>query len=247
MSYSEEVNQLSQYLSEFNISLSQEALEKAIKHTHLVLEKNKVLNLTAIRDMDKALVLHTLDSLLFLKEMTSQEALRGSKTKVLDLGTGGGFPGLPIACCGSWEVVLLDSVGKKIKACQEFVNELDLENQVECVHDRFETYATKHRHEFDYVVARAVAPLDVLIEYAEPLVKQNGYLIFSKGNPSLEEITAAQKVQKLCGFEIVSRETFELPNDFGRREIFSYKKVSQSKVKLPRRNGEARNKPLASL
>lgn len=239
------IKTLKSYIALYNLSFDDEVLYKVVRHTELVLEKNKVLNLTAIKDMDKALILHSLDSLLFLKETTLQEALRAPKTKVLDLGTGGGFPGVPIACCGFSDVTLIDSVGKKVKACQEFVNQLGLENSIICVHDRFEDYAKTHQREYDFVVARAVAPLDILIEYAEPLIKQNGYLVFSKGTPDTQEQNNANKVAKICGFKNVSRETFELPKDFGHRELFTYRKVTRSEVKLPRRNGEARNKPLA--
>lgn len=243
----ENTNKLIRYLELYKIDLPYEVVDKVVQHTELVLEKNKTINLTAIKDIDKALILHSLDSLLFLKEMTLQEPLKGSKTKVLDLGTGGGYPGLPIACCGFSEVTLLDSVNKKVNCCKEFSEVLGLENSVICIHSRFEEYALNHKGEFDYVVARAVAPLDVLLEYAEPYVKTNGKVIFSKGNPSLSELSAASKVEKICGFKNVSRETLELPENFGHRELFTYIKTNKSKVKLPRRNGDARNKPLANL
>lgn len=245
MDTSEEFFLLKEYCNQFQIAVSDESLCKCLQHTHLVLEKNILVNLTSIKSMEDALILHVLDSLLFVKILTSQEALRASKNKVLDLGTGGGYPGIPIASCGFEETTLLDSVGKKVKACQEFCDELLLDN-VHCVHARFEEYALKEPQSFDYVVARAVAQLDVLLEYAEPFVKQKGYVVLGKANPTDEEITNAKITSKICGYKFVSRETFDLPENFGHRELYIYKKVSQSRVKLPRRNGEAKKNPLSS-
>ena len=142
-------------------------------------------------------------------------------------------------------MTLLDSVGKKVKACSEFADDLLLSDRVQCVHGRLEEYAKVIHGSQDVVVARALAPLDILLEYAEPYLKRNGYLVFGKGKPDEEELSKAAYVSSLLGYSNVSRETFELPYDMGHREIFVYQKTSRSKVKLPRRNGEARNNPLA--
>lgn len=218
----------------------------AIRHLQLMLAKNECVNLTAIKEPEKALILHSLDSLLFLTVLQGLNLLFDENQKLLDMGTGGGFPGLTLACCLPCQVTLLDSVGKKVKACSEFADDLLLSDRVQCVHGRLEEYAKVIHGSQDVVIARALAPLDILLEYAEPYLKRNGYLVFGKGKPDEEELSKAAYVSSLLGYSNVSRETFELPYDMGHREIFVYQKTSRSKVKLPRRNGEARNNPLAN-
>lgn len=171
-----------------------------------------------------------------------------SKFSILDMGTGGGFPGIPLACLSESSFVLLDSVGKKVSACQEFLSLLQMESRARAVQGRLEELCLQEAYasSFDCVVARALASLDVLIEYATPYLKRNGYLILSKARPEAHEITAADYTSELCGMALVSRETFELPDGFGHREFFVYQKRNRSKVKLPRKNGEARNKPLSA-
>ena len=245
-SVSQALKQLLAMTDAYDIKLGLREASMAIRHLQLMLAKNACVNLTAIKEPEKALVLHSLDSLLFLKVLQSQNLLLDENQKLLDMGTGGGFPGLTLACCLPCQVTLLDSVGKKVKACSEFADDLLLSDRVQCVHGRLEEYAKVIRCSQDVVVARALAPLDVLLEYAEPYLKRNGYLVFGKGKPDVEELSKAEYVSSLLGYSNVSRETFELPNDMGHREIFVYQKTSRSKVKLPRKNGEARNNPLAN-
>ena len=97
---------------------------------------------------------------------------------------------------------------------------------------------------FSYVFARAVAQSNVLVEYAAPLLKKNGLLVLEKANPTKDEMAAANRAAKICGMKFVSRETCELPNGLGHREILQYQKVAKSKIKLPRQNGMAKNQPL---
>ena len=133
-----------------------------------------------------------------------------------------------------------------VNACNEFVEEMGLKDRVHASHARLEEFVKETGRAFDIVTARALAKLDVLIEYAEPYVKRGGYLFFGKANPDAQEIRDAKIVAKICGFEIVSRETFELPDNFGHREIVVLQKISKSKVRLPRKNGEAKNNPLSA-
>lgn len=227
-----------------------------VRHLQLMLELNATTNLTSVRNPVKALVLHALDSLLFARVMTELGIVSASlgeevgtsrdfSVRCLDMGTGGGFPGIPLACVLPMNVTLLDSVGKKVSACSDFVRELGLDGRVRAVHERLEEFGQMERRGFDVVVARALASLDVLIEYAEPLVVVGGYLIFSKGTPGVQELEDVQYVSKLCGFKLVSRETSDLPYEMGTRTFFVYKKVAVSGVKLPRKVGEARKHPLA--
>lgn len=230
---------------QYSLGFSQHQLLLVMHHLYLMYQKNAFFNLTSIRTMPDGLILHSLDSLLFAKVIDEYIAL-DSYALALDMGTGGGFPGIPLAAVSNFNVELLDSVGKKVNACNEFVEEMGLEDRVHASHARLEEFVRKTGRAFDIATARALAKLDVLIEYAEPYVKQGGYLFFGKANPDAQEIRDAKMVAKICGFEIVSREAFELPENFGHREIVVLRKISKSKVRLPRKNGEAKNNPLSA-
>lgn len=230
---------------QYSLGFSQHQLLLVMHHLYLMYQKNAFINLTSIRTMPDGLILHSLDSLLFAKVIDEHIAL-DSYALALDMGTGGGFPGIPLAAVSNFNVELLDSVGKKVNACNEFVEEMGLEDRVHASHARLEEFVKETGRVFDIVTARALAKLDVLIEYAEPYVKRGGYLFFGKANPDAQEIRDAKMVAKICGFEIVSRETFELPENFGHREIVVLRKISKSKVRLPRKNGEAKNNPLSA-
>lgn len=230
---------------QYSLGFSQHQLLLVMHHLYLMYQKNAFINLTSIRTMPDGLILHSFDSLLFAKVIDEYIAL-DSYALALDMGTGGGFPGIPLAAASNFNVELLDSVGKKVNACNEFVEEIGLEDRVHASHARLEEFVKETGRAFDIVTARALAKLDVLIEYAEPYVKRGGYLFFGKANPDDQEIKDAKIVAKICGFEIVSRETFELPENFGHREIVVLRKISKSKVRLPRKNGEAKNNPLSA-
>lgn len=230
---------------QYSLGFSQHQLLLVMHHLYLMYQKNAFINLTSIRTMPDGLILHSLDSLLFAKVIDEYIAL-DSYALALDMGTGGGFPGIPLAAVSNFNVELLDSVGKKVNACNEFVEEMGLEDRVHASHARLEEFVKETGRVFDIVTARALAKLDVLIEYAEPYVKRGGYLFFGKANPDAQEIRDAKMAAKICGFEIVSRETFELPENFGHREIVVLRKISKSKVRLPRKSGEAKNNPLSA-
>lgn len=236
---------LSSWTSELGIRVESDKFDLLLDDLLLVLEKNIVVNLTSIRDPYDALILHTLDSLAFLRPLDTHLSRFVKSIRLLDMGSGGGFPGIPLACSRDYEIVLLDSVGKKAAACDEFVHELGIEKRVTAVHSRLEDYARTSFGSFDCVVARALSSLDVLLEYASPFLKMGGYLICGKGKPDDNEIAKSELVEGLCGFSRVSRETFELPDEYGHREFFVYKKTWNPQIKLPRKNGEAKNNPLA--
>ena len=237
---------LFEWSDEYGLSLTADQIQLLLTDLKLMLEKNHVLNLTSIREPFDALVLHILDSLLFLKPLDKLcESERDST--LLDMGTGGGFPGIPLACTRPYQVTLLDSVGKKVAACSEFADYLGLSSRITCVHSRLEDYAKDNPHSFNFVVARALSSLDVLIEYATPFLSNKGYLICGKGNPSDVELNNAALSANICGLQLVSRETYELPADYGHREFYIYKIVAASKVKLPRKSGDAKRNTLSNI
>lgn len=231
-------NQLVSEASELNISLSQDQSDQLIKYLLLVIEKNKVINLTRITDPVDGIRRHLIDSLLF-------NIFISEKGTLLDIGTGAGFPGIPIAITNNHvNVHLLDSVAKKIRVVNEFLDKLKLSDSVRAFSDRVETFSNSHFSEYQYITARAVASLNTLIEYASPLLCKNGILIASKGNISDLELENAEYAADICGLTCVSRETFELPKESGHREFLIYKKIGKSKIKLPRRVGLAKHQPL---
>jgi len=240
-----ESHKLLELCEEADIEVDPQAAEKLVTYLSLVLKKNEVLNLTAIREWDKALILHLVDSLTLLVEFDEQP--RGQQLKpFLDMGCGAGFPGIPLAIMRpERKGVMCDSVKKKIKAVEEFIAELGLQEQLSTTTERLEVFGANHRRAFGCITARAVAPLPVLIEYAAPLLGKNGRLVVSKGVPTEEEFMSGVQAAELCGLQILSQRFLDLPRDLGQRTIIVYEKVDEPLVQLPRPIGAASKEPLA--
>lgn len=244
---------LDAHLTSYGLELGIEVCQKEIEFLGLVLVKNQFLNLTAIRDFNKGIVLHLLDSLLTLKplyrycpflEFENDEDQEGH-ISVLDMGCGGGFPSIPLLLAdSSIHALLCDSVKKKITACQEFVLQMGLTDRVQTSSERLESLPSRDR-QFPIIVSRALAPLPVLLEYAAPLLYDDGILIVAKGDPDQEEIKRGEKVARMVGMELIDREDYELPDSFGHRSFYVYGKSFESKVDLPRAVGMATSHPLA--
>ena len=222
----------------YGLNITDEQLDKLLLDLDLVMKKNEVINLTRITEEKESIKLHLIDSLLLC---TSDINYKG---KFLDIGTGAGFPGIPFAIYTGMDGILLDSTRKKIDCVNEFIEELGLSNQIHGEHSRVEEFALKNKNVFDVISARAVAQTNIIIEYASPLQKIGGILLVAKANISDDEFNKGLKAAQICGYQYVSRETFELPEDSGHREILVFKKVKKSKIKLPRKNGVAKQHPL---
>lgn len=233
------LDKLREYSKGLHLDVSDDQLLLCIHHLLLVIETNKRFNLTRILNIDDALVLHILDSLSFAPYIVN--APTGD---LLDIGTGAGFPAIPLAIASNRATFALDSVGKKVDAVASFVSELGLCN-LHAVHDRVESFALDNRNRFSCVVSRAVASLPVLIEYAAPLLCDQGLLVVSKGKPSQDEIDSGFQAARICGFQYSESHQFDLPDDLGHRNIFIFQKVRSPYIKLPRAIGLARKKPLA--
>lgn len=232
--------QVMEELGTYGIACSDEQAALLVSHLLLVIEKNKVLNLTRILDPHDGVTLHIVDSLIPL----SCDCVKlNRQVRYLDIGTGAGFPGIPLSILSGARGVLIDSVGKKVTAVNEFIDQLGLSG-IEARQERAEELGTQEPSSFDYVFARAVAQSNVLIEYATPLLKMGGLVVLEKARPEDDEIEAASRAAILCGLELVSRETFELPRGLGHREVLMYQKKRKAKVKLPRRVGLAKKEPL---
>lgn len=227
------------YCKDYSLKVSDDSLRVCIQHLDLVLEANKTTNLTRILNVDDAAVLHILDSLVLLPYI--DKAPEGA---LLDMGTGAGFPGIPLTIASGRKAIYIDSVGKKVDAVNSFVKELGLKH-AHAVHDRLEEYARSHKKQFAVVSARALAPLPVLVEYASPFLKDSGLFVITKGNPSDEELQSGLAAAKICGLTPLMTDNLDLPNGLGHREFIVFKKTRQASVSLPRANGMAKKNPLA--
>lgn len=231
-------NLLEDELAARSIALSDEQCHLMINHLFLVIEKNKEMNLTRILSPEEAIHLHLVDSLLMLPWVGKE----GSR--LLDIGTGAGFPGIPLAIASGCNAVLLDSTAKKIAAVNEFIRTLHLEGQIETSNLRVEEYALNNRSGFDTVCARAVAGLPVLVEYATPLLKKHGQLVVTKGRPSADEVEQGDAAAKICGLKRTNIVEENLSDDRGHRTLVVYEKIASPRVKLPRAVGKAKSEPL---
>jgi 16S rRNA (guanine527-N7)-methyltransferase len=233
------VQKLESVTRSFGLDLSSDQEELMVRHLMLVIDKNKKLNLTRITSPEEAIYLHILDSLLLLPYLMKDTGL------FLDLGTGAGFPGIPLTIASGWNSVLLDSVGKKASAVNEFLQELGLSGKSSTIACRVEEYASSHKGEFDAVVVRAVAALPTLVEYASPLLEKGGRLVVTKGRPTEDEMSSGDKASSLCGMRRIACEEFDIPNQLGHRTLLVFEKTSNGRIVLPRHVGMAKSKPLA--
>ena len=230
---------LTTYCKDYSLKVSSDELQACISHLDLVLQANKTTNLTRILNVEDAAVLHILDSLVLLPYI--ENAPEGA---LLDMGTGAGFPGIPLTIVTHRRATYIDSVGKKVDAVNSFVRALGLKH-AHAVHDRLEEYARSHKKQFSVVTARALAPLPVLVEYAAPYLKDGGLFIVTKGNPSDEELASGMSAAKICGFTLLLNDAIDLPEGLGHREFIVLKKSHPASVSLPRANGMAKKNPLA--
>ena len=208
------------------------------KHLELVIEENKVTNLTRIVDWESAQVLHVEDSLAGLPEV--EEALEGP---YLDMGSGAGFPGIPLAIMTGRETLLADSVGKKTRALDSFAAELGIDDIVSTYHGRIEDLALQQPNHFSLVTARALSSLASLLELASPLLTKGGRLVCYKTHSKSEELEHAREIARKLGMEFVSSRGFTLSDGETSRAIIVFRKRCNPSMKLPRRVGMAQKKP----
>lgn len=207
----------------------------------LLTEWNKVMNLTGITDYDEVNLKHFTDSLTIVKVIH----MNGIK-RMIDVGTGAGFPGIPVKIVfPETEVILLDSLNKRIKFLDTVIEELEL-NNIHAVHGRAEELAKNrnYRERFDLCVSRAVANLSTLSEYCLPFVKPDGYFVSYKSGTADDEIVNAENALNILGGKIESAEKFFLPNTDMGRTLIKIKKIKSTPGKYPRKAGIPGKEPL---
>lgn len=225
----------------FGINLSDEQIEQFILYYENLIEKNKVMNLTAITEFQDVLVKHFLDSLSIVKVIDM-----GHIDKILDLGTGAGFPGIPLKIVyPEIEFVLLDSLNKRIKFLQDIIEKCRF-NKITVVHGRAEELAKKkeYRENFDLCVSRAVANLSSLSEYCLPYVKCGGYFISYKSTNIDTELIDAKNAITILGGEIKDKICFSLPESNIERSLILIEKKKATPAKYPRKAGLPSKEPL---
>lgn len=230
---------LTDLLREMQIGINREQIENFYKYMELLLEWNKKINLTALTKQEDIILKHFVDSLTILKYIKQNE-------KIADVGTGAGFPGIPLAFMNKGcSVTLVDSLNKRINFLNEVKQQLCLRN-INTVHSRAEDFGQNklYRERFDIATSRAVANLSVLVEYLIPLVKIGGNIICMKGSDIEEEFNDAKFAIKELGGEIKKVEEFCLPRTDMKRNVIIIEKVKATPKKYPRKAGVPSKQPL---
>ena len=232
-------------LDQLKIQLTQEQKEQFIKYYEYLIEKNKVMNLTAITDYEEVLLKHFLDSLSLVKVQDFIPEKLSGKT-VIDIGTGAGFPGIPLKIAfPELGIVLLDSLNKRINFLDEVIEMLQL-RKIEAVHGRAEDYARQKefRENFDFCVSRPVANLSTLSEYCLPFVKQGGCFISYKSGKIEEELSQAENAVKVLGGNVKEVVKFSLMDTDMDRSFVVVEKKKTTPKKYPRKAGLPSKEPI---
>ena len=225
-----------EYAKKIDIDINEEQINKFYDYMNLLIEWNKKINLTAITDYNEIILKHFVDSLTINKCIKENNY-------VVDVGTGAGFPGIPLKIAfPELEIVLLDSLNKRIKFLNEVIEALGLE-KITAIHGRAEDFAKQkeYREQFDYVVSRAVANLTVLSEYCLPYVKEDGYFLPYKSGDIKEEAANSKKAVKILGGSIIS---FEIPDTDMARTILKIHKTKATPKRFPRKAGLPTKEPI---
>ena len=235
-------------LDDLQIHLDEKQMGQFLTYYELLVETNKVMNLTAITEFDEVIEKHFLDSLSLcrVKDLRSIED-RPETYRILDLGTGAGFPGIPLKIAfPKLQIVLADSLNKRIRFLQEVIDTLGLED-VTAVHGRAEELSKRkdYRESFDLCVSRAVANLSTLSEYCLPFIHTSGKFISYKSEKITEEMNAAQHAVKILGGKMDGQVEFTLPDSDIYRNLFIITKEKSTPAKYPRKAGLPSKEPLS--
>ena len=239
---------IKEYSSKFGIILDNSQINKLIKYYELLIEWNEKINLTAITDFQEVCIKHFMDSFSIVKLFSSYEEAKGffDGKKLIDVGTGAGFPGVCLKILfPGLSVTLMDSLDKRVKFLNEVISLLELDG-IYAVHERAEkgAHSEKYREVFDFSVARAVAALPVLCEYCIPFVKVGGYFIAYKSEKADEEIKDSENALDKLGGKISKKFSFSLADGDLQRTLIEIKKEKVTPVVYPRKEGTPSKKPL---
>lgn len=235
------MEQLKEKAAVFGIDLNDFQLNQFRHYYEMLVEKNKVMNLTAITERAEVIDKHFVDSLALVKtgvDLTDQ--------KILDLGTGAGFPGIPLKIAfPNLRITLLDSLNKRVRFLNEVIDAFELKD-INAIHGRAEDFAKQkeYREQFDYVVSRAVANLSVLSEYCVPYVKEKGYFLPYKSGNIKEELDQSKKAIQVFGGLVEDIISFEIPDTGLSRTILKIRKEKLTPKRFPRKAGLPAKEPI---
>lgn len=231
-------------LKEFNIELSDKQIEQFHQYYDLLVEWNSFMNLTAITEWEEVVTKHFIDSLSLIKVVKD---LKDKPYKIIDIGTGAGFPGIPLKIVfPNLKITLMDSLNKRVKFLNEVIDRLGLKD-IEAVHGRAEEMGqnSKYRETYDIAVSRAVANMTVLSELCIPFVTVEGKFISYKSSKIDEEYTMAKNAIGILGGEYLEQVEFDLPDSDIYRNMFVIKKIKVTPKKYPRKPGTPAKEPLS--
>lgn len=237
MNLEEFSSNLKEKLNKINIEINNEQAQRFYNYMNLLIEWNKKINLTAITEPNEVILKHFVDSDTILNYIEND-------MKIVDVGTGAGFPGIPLNIINNKpKYTLVDSLNKRINFLNEVIEKLNLEN-IDTVHSRIEDFAKNNKESYDIATSRAVASLNILLEYLLPLVKVGGMCICMKGSNVKEEIENSNKALELLGGKIEKVEEIILPDSDMVRNIIIVRKVKNTPNKYPRKAGVASKEPI---
>lgn len=220
----------------FGFTLSDKQIEQFENYYNFLIEENEKYNLTAITQREEVVLKHFIDSVL-------PEKVIAKDSYVIDVGTGAGFPGIPLKILREdINLVLLDSLQKRINFLSRLIEILHLTN-VTCVHARAEDYVKEKREKFDYAISRAVAGVATLSEYLIPYVKKGGQVLMYKGLKAGEELKEGEKAIKTLGGKVKEIKKFEI-DQHGNREIIVIDKIENTDKKYPRNKNLPKTNPI---
>lgn len=221
----------------FNVLLTNEQLEMFETYYKILIEYNKHTNLTRIVEKEEVYYKHFYDS------MTLSNHIFNEDSKLLDMGSGAGFPSIPLKIIyPNLKVTIVDSSNKRITFLKELTNELNLKN-VKLIHDRVEVFALKNLKRFDYVTARALGHLNLIAEYGIPTLKVGGRFLAMKGSNVNSELKESENALKVLNATVINQVNLELPYDYGKRSILVIEKKKHIKG-YPRKYAQIIKKPL---
>lgn len=228
-------------LEKLNIHLNKKQVYQFMKYYEMLIETNKVMNLTAITDFDEVIDKHFVDSLALIQAIDLNKEL-----KVIDVGTGAGFPGIPLKIAfPELDILLLDSLNKRIHFLDQVISELGLEN-IQTIHGRAEDFGKNplYREKFDLCVSRAVANLSTLSEYCVPFVQVDGYFISYKSGKVQEELDASRHAVDILGGKVEKCLNYALADTDMERSLVVIHKLKPTKKAYPRKAGKPSKEPL---
>lgn len=219
--------------------ISEQIINQFLLYEKILIEENIKYNLTSITNSNDIYIKHFYDSLLIKKICCLNK-----NVSLIDIGSGAGFPGIPLKICfPNLSITLLEPNGKRSLFLQKVINTLHL-NKIEVVNLRAEEYVKTSREKYDYATARAVAKLNILSELSLPFVKINGHFIAMKGLNIEEELNEANNSIEILGGKIIAQSNFELPQNLGQRQLIKIEKVKKTPQEYPRIFSKIKKNPL---